>query len=367
MESYLTTPAKKHLAWPDLVRCVGVIAVIAIHTSAWFPSHGVYATVGSLARVSVPLFVLLAGLVIAYRYSAGVGPPGRFLHKRAMRTLLPWLFWAPLYFVASFTFLGEISPGLAAAAGWWSQGAGHLYFLLIIPQLYVAYLLWPRGERWAAWLAVAAICFQLGISAFRLYGTLPVPWAETLLLDNAFELFFFWIGYFALGVLVGRRIARGRWGSRVSWKLRLLSLFAFGGALALYGLLPMTSALHGQFAGGTGAFLTPTLFPAVCATTWLCFCWVDILLARRVVARAVAGISKHSLGIYIVHPLVLFGIGRTLPSIYGLGGTPTVAGLAGMVLLTLVISWTGVVGMTRIRLGILVGEAAKPAVVPAVQ
>src|SRR5689334_22735727 len=83
----------------DALRALAALAVIVVHTSHWAlqdtgADRTVWYRVTLLARFCVPAFVLLGGLVLAYRYGERK-LDGAFLMRRARRSVVPWLAWAP--------------------------------------------------------------------------------------------------------------------------------------------------------------------------------------------------------------------------------------------------------------------------------
>ncbi|TMC50483.1 MAG: acyltransferase [Chloroflexi bacterium] len=336
-----------------------MLAVIVVHVSAWPRADGgadeqVWDSLSLLARFCVPAFVVLSGLLVGYR-PGGDAPGLTWLVRRGRRTLIPWLAWAPVFLVAGIFMLGTINRNAPAVANWVGGGAGHLYYLLLIPQLYLVSLLWPQGARAAVVAAVAALALQTALGIDRLYGPVGGSATRTLILWHGYELFPFWIGYFAVGVAVGRMLARGR--LRLPATPFLLALPLTAAAL----LVVNVSTSRGQFAEGTGAFLRPLLPPLALAVSGAVFWGAPALLRRsRRLARAVGVLSRYSLGIYIVHPLVLAWIGprltvltdRRLPvSMAGVAIDAAVA-LAGGLLLTRL--------LTATPLAPLVGDTRRP-------
>jgi uncharacterized membrane protein len=198
---------------------VAALAVIVVHASYWpLQSRGVdravWGSVTLLARFCVPAFVLLTGLVLGFRYT-GERLGGAFLLRRARRSLVPWLIWAPLFCLADLLWIGSVSPTASSLGDFFSGGAGHLYFLLLVPQLYVLLLLWPARRRPLLLLTAAALLLQVGLSLVRLYVPLGSGVVANVVLNHGYELFPFWIGFFALGVLSGRWLAARRGAHRL--------------------------------------------------------------------------------------------------------------------------------------------------------
>ena len=310
--------APPHLAGADALRAVAAVAVVVIHASYWplqnrGADHAVWGSVTLLARFAVPAFVVLTGLVLGFRHgSQKLG--GAFLLRRARRSVVPWLIWAPIFCVADLIWTGDLSPSWSAVRDWWSGGAGHLYFLVLVPQLYVLLLAWPARRRPLAVVTGAAIAVQVALSVVRLEVPLGGGVIGQLMLGHGFELFPFWIGYFAIGVLAGRWL-RSRSG-------RGLPAWPFVVAVPVTAVLLLRDGVNGApnaaYATGTGAFLRPLLLPFAVALCGAVLFGAPRLLRRMPRLRSATGtLSRHSLGVYIVHPLLLTLLGElAMPALH---------------------------------------------------
>ncbi|HET9052133.1 MAG TPA: acyltransferase [Candidatus Dormibacteraeota bacterium] len=313
-----------------MLRAVAVLGVLAIHAGSWpatatHEQQSVWRAVVTLARFSVPAFVVLTGIVLEYNRRLGVRT-GDFLRRRAARSIVPWLAWAPLYAMFGMVVTGEIPRTPAGLASWLGYGGGHLYFLLLVPQLYLAFLVWPRGLRGQAVAAVLAGSLQTALCTWRLTGHVPDGTAEQLVGWHGAQGAPFWIGYFAVGVVVGhvaRRRARGP--SRPSRGAAGLDAVVLGGAAALVvigGWLLLRGEPFGAtgmvpFGRGTGAFLRPSL-PVLVAGIVVLALWSGGRIAagsspvRAAVRGAVDRLSRDAMGIYVVQAAVLYPVGRLL-------------------------------------------------------
>jgi probable poly-beta-1,6-N-acetyl-D-glucosamine export protein len=305
--------APRRLLGADALRAVAAVAVIVIHASYWpLQNRGaddaVWGSVTLLARFAVPAFVMLTGLVLGFRYGdQRLG--GAFLLRRARRSLLPWLIWAPIFCVADILWVGGVTPSWSGLAAYVSGGAGHLYFLILVPQLYVLLLAWPARRRPLALVTAGALALQVALSVVRLYVPMGSGAAHQLMLDHGFELFPFWIGYFALGVLAGRRLLERRGRGLPAWPFAL----AVPAAAALLLWNDIGTAANGAYGQGTGAFLRPLLPPFAVALSAAVLFGSTRVLARMPRLRATTDVlSRHSLGVYIVHPLLLTALGRMM-------------------------------------------------------
>jgi surface polysaccharide O-acyltransferase-like enzyme len=128
----------------DIIRILAVFLVIFSHTtdvfvlweglkgsSAW---NAVY-FLNTLSRVAVPVFIILSGYLILQKDKTKNYK--EFLQRRFSRILIPFLFWTVVYFWW-VSFWGHVKlTGQYVLQTLWSADIWHLYFLIIILELYL--------------------------------------------------------------------------------------------------------------------------------------------------------------------------------------------------------------------------------------
>jgi surface polysaccharide O-acyltransferase-like enzyme len=293
----------------DAVRALALLCVIAIHADHWplqdaGADRALWSGVDQLARVAVPWFVMLSGFLLTCQET---GPARSFLSRRLGRSLLPWAAWVPVYALVGLFLTAEIPHSWAGLAGWLQLGAGHLWFLVLIAQLYLIVLVWPRSPRGTALAGAAALLVQVGLGVYRLWAPGDAP-LQGVLLPFGFELGFCWIGYFGVGAALGARLGRSgvRWPAWPFW-------LAVPPAAWLLLWIGTPGAANASFAQGTGAFLHPAL-PLLAVPSFLAVALTAerLLVAHRRLRRATVRLSELSLGVYIVHEALLYAPGRLL-------------------------------------------------------
>jgi surface polysaccharide O-acyltransferase-like enzyme len=349
---------QRQLAGADLLRCVAVLMVIAIHTSTWQGKQDVFKaflfpSLAAVARFSVPAFVLLSGLLIAYRTT----PTNRaWLSRRLRRSLFPYVVWVPAFILFGIFVSHAIPQHFSNIIGWVGGGSDHLYYLLLAAQLCVIGMIrLPSGNRLVL-AAAAAVTIQVGLGVWRLYLPLPGGWLSDLIDVHSFQIIISWLGYAGIGAVLGERMRRGR--PLPSARVLLTCTIALGIVYLLFGV---AGSPHAELAIGTGAYLVPLLLPF---TT--CFCMLLLVSGQAMSrvsrpARFVKATSRHSLGIYLVHPAFIYLTGSLL---YGLLGSSNDALAVAAFLLMYSAAFVGGFVVTRLlaasRLAMLVGESRQP-------
>lgn len=302
--------AGQRLPEVDLLRAVALLGVGVIHAGAWVtsaeapPSENAMATVSGLARFCVPAFVFASGFVLFHSYQERALQAKAFLKRRWLRVLLPWTCCVPL-FLALDALQGDPSLQPGAVGTWLAYGPGHLYFLILIAQLYLLFLVLPRNPVRLRWATAGLVLLQVALMAWRTYGALPAgafAWPGVLASPEEAP---FWAGTFALGALTAAEWPRlaplDRW-----WPLAVLASAAAAGLLLMEGRIIADTAVR----EGSGAYLWPSRLPQTIVWS-LTLLW----LGRRFHARwgivwpAVGRLSQHSLGIYLLHPMFLAFLG----------------------------------------------------------
>ncbi len=339
----------------DLLRALALLGVLVIHAAAWAapsgaaPTSGAIPALSDLARCSIPVFVLASGFALRLRHRRD-DAPARFLARRAQRTLVPWFVWAALFLAVGLFATGEPASGPGHVAQWLAFGAGHLYFLLLVMQLYLVSLLLPGRRSTLALAAGAALALQLVLGALHTYAPQPagpLGWVGGRL---AYLEAPYYVGYFVVGALLAELWPR----------LRRLPHLLPAAAAATAAAVPVWLWTAGGVASspavhGTYAFLWPGRAPLVLAGSILVLAAGTAFRERFPSAPHAAAnwLGTRSLGVYVSHPLAL-----TLVGPFALGRLPDWPRLAFLVAASLAFGWGVVTVLSASRAGaIALGEA----------
>jgi len=290
----------------DFIRALCCILVIVVHVTASFWSVSsetsitfkVIVALNTLSRFAVPSFLFISGFTLFYSYAPQHFSLGAFYHKRLSKVFAPYFLWSAFYTVLNYSsyvaptggiswrmFLKELTLGFSSY---------HLYFMLIILQLYLIFpaLLWIYkriNQPLVAFLFFAAVNLFFVIFTdlplrdrmfpyYLLYFTAAFSFADLRLKGYAFSKVFYWVislAYFTALFYYGidnYRVALGV--PQVSWRL-FIYIFRIYGVIGSIGLYLLAEGLQQSRLKG-----------------WL----------RHPI---ISSLSRNSFTIYLVHPFFM--------------------------------------------------------------
>lgn len=192
----------------DILRVMAAFAVIAIHITAGYAALTALGyTLNQLVRFAVPMFIIISGFLLYYiDIVNGFKSVSSFYRKRFGHVLWPYFIWTVIYFAVGLIISGGYTGILNLLLQLlkhllWGTACYHLYFLVIVFQLYILYPLLriciskqPHITVTVAFLMTLATQTVLYLN---MMNKLPLPdnWQSLYLV--AFPV---WIFYFALGM-----------------------------------------------------------------------------------------------------------------------------------------------------------------------
>jgi surface polysaccharide O-acyltransferase-like enzyme len=326
---------EQRLPEPDVLRAVGIVAVVIIHSSAiaqgaLTPASRLYPVYFGLTRLvlfGVPLFVFVSGLVLGHRYSVGPFSGRTFYRRRLATVVVPYAAWTAIYWLYS-TLAAAGPDGLPAALAtlatraWWAGLARvfflgtayyHLYFVVIIVQFYLLFpLLLAMGRALAGRPLVALLGAALIHLAYAL-GARRLGWAFS---DRFFLTYFV---FFSAGLLAGLRLPAFRRFASGHEKSLAAAFWATAGLYVGFTLLVLLrpagspwARLATSGAAGLTSVLIWTLYSLTAGAYFLALAsgrWHG-WRGQRWLPPLFIALGRESFGIYLIHPLVLDGLER---------------------------------------------------------
>ncbi|MCS6919313.1 MAG: acyltransferase [Fimbriimonadales bacterium] len=291
----------------EIFRGLAILEVVFHHASGRFlgilDKEGmawlVLAILNRTLHYAVPAFLMMTAFALTLSLLRDFNLK-RYTTNRALRALLPYLFWSGLYLLYRL-YVSNTPPDWSRWADYlfWGKAYFHLYFLAVAMQLYLLLpLLLPavrlRPPFWVALIAIVALAMAVYWCNRWVYR---VPYTGSYVLwYTPVVLLGLWLATQAhrLGELVRR-----------GWLLALASA-----SVGLWLYLPLAlQAIQRipvntfQYQVGNWLFTAGVSFLLLAVAYWL----------SRSQARVAAGLQvlgRYSLQIYLIHPLILSELNR---------------------------------------------------------
>lgn len=290
----------------DLLRVAAVFFVIMLHVSAesWGSADvtsyewQIYNLFDSISRWGVPVFVMISGALFLERNI----PPERLLKKYVLKVMLLYFVWSLVYALIYQLILQNDLDGFFLS---WITGHYHLWFLRMIAGLY---LIVPFLKRITEDRDLTRYYLILGgVIAFAVPETVSLISLFSDSYASAFRTFIeraylgFFVNfpvYFVLGLCLRRaKLSRGT-------ECALLQLGVIGFLLTI--VLSMWASAYKE--APVSSFYTNSTLNVAFEAVGVFILFRKLFSARKFgpkAERVISGLSKYTLGVYLVHPLVM--------------------------------------------------------------
>ncbi|WP_281885745.1 acyltransferase [Paenibacillus sp. YYML68] len=294
----------------QLVRAIAIVAVLVIHATAdatvelqtGSGSQAMYVLINKLHNFAVPVFILLSGLVLFYRYKDDFGSRQAvsFYTKRLKLIVIPYLVWSLFYYLYNQWIYDRSNVRFDASAFAellpWADASYHLYFMIIIVQFYVLFPLLMGLCHKYAWIGRHLIWLGLIVhAAFYVYHDMVRP------VDHMASLCLNYFSMFTLGGWIGLHYEQ----VTVWLKRRLGLVLACTAACGLS--FAILFVLDDRKLFSMSAYTFQALFFGYAGLAALTFIRLGqwIVSHQPRVSAALQALGAASFGIYLVHPAVL--------------------------------------------------------------
>lgn len=336
------TTTDNRIVWLDVIRCVAMLMVIGVHcidpfyispTMRAIPEYTHWAAIyGSLLRPSVPLFVMMTGLLLL---PVKQQPLSTFYKKRIYRVLFPFLIWSVLYSMFPW-FTGVLGLPKEIIGDFFCYTQGHESQSLIDSLKDVAMIPFnfshKENHMWYIYLLIGLYLYMPFFSAWiekaseKTKRTFLLIWVASLFLPyireyvvnllfdrsgyafgedtwNEFGLFYYFAGFNGY-LLLGHYVRQGNQWSLPKTLLICIVMFAIGYYVTYTGF--STTA-----ANPNATETEMELYFTFCSPNVLLMTLAVFLLLQKavvttpIVVKALANITKCGFGIYMVHYFVV--------------------------------------------------------------
>lgn len=306
----LSAGIQPRTAYFDILRIIAALAVVMIHVSVYPWKAEAVTTMNwaaanfydSLARFSVPVFVMISGALFLSRERS----VKQLYQKSILRIAIAFAFWSVFYALAVYLYEAVTEP---QNQGNWQElladmirGHYHLWFLPMIVGLYmVTPFLRKILESESLTKYLLTLSFVLGIIVPQFLAILPLFFPElgsaVSNLWKNFNLSAGYVSYFVMGYILHR--------AKLSPKTeRLIYLLGGAGLFATFVLTAVVSVWKGTPKSLFYENLTLNVFLySIAIFVWLGRHFLRIKSER--LSKFVQGVSKCSFGACLVHVMVL--------------------------------------------------------------
>lgn len=302
---------KTYLFEIHFLRALACLMVVGVHVSATNSAmnNDTYNSftyfLNQIGRFGTPIFALISGFLLFYPLTRKKFKIGYFLKTRISKIIIPFLLWSAVYRYLRFYYeKWELADPWKEAGTILSGNAFyHLYFIAIVVQFYIIFPFIQKIFKTQSLILV--FTFISFIISYKLYGFHPNmegPLGDYLGGKSFMPI---WIFYFAFGGFMAFY-----WEGIVAvtkkrkWLMLFISIAIFAGAVVEY-------TMNGYVSNRRISNLIniPLLSLAVVGI-------YPFLSKWAVIKKPLVVLGQYSMGIYLVHPLILYLMARHLPESY---------------------------------------------------
>lgn len=282
--------APPRLAGLDAVKAAAIALVVLIHAAPVEPSAYRSQVIQGLARLAVPIFLVVTGYLAGRKGTSRDKLAGYFRRFLALHLGYGAFYWA--LDLVHHGAPGTLTPKAVLLHFGAGAYAGQFYFAILLQLFFLAAFALPeRFWRRAAWLPVSAAAALGGALLLQAEpdGGTPLGWIARAR-ENPFWL---WLFYFQLGGLLGARAADATLRALAPGRAFPAALLVAGVAVVVLGAPPpgaegtLRYARVSILAGSTLVALAVPALAALSAPAWL------------------RGLGRESFGIYVLNPAIL--------------------------------------------------------------
>jgi len=300
-----------YLIQADVIRVLAIIGTLTIHylypiysrpdflggTSWW-----VAAFLNTLARPSIPLFIMLSGsLLISKNESVNAN-----LKRTVQRLVVPFGIWAVVYFFWNVLVMGHALTTFDFVSMFATGAVFHLYFLVILIGLYL-FLPMIRAILSQASSEIINYLVELSLGAGIVLYLVQYLLVPNFPLLNSFTIWFPYLGYFLLGFLLMKPLSN----KKIPYKWLYLGSVIVTLLLGYLNLFLLSKGITIFMKNGISYFdeyLSPNVVLMSISLYQLLYHSSSLrkkVLSSALITRAIQELARAAFAVYIIHFIVL--------------------------------------------------------------
>lgn len=305
----MNSPQEKSFFYEiNFIRALACLLIVMVHVSAQFAqaNGGDFTSYtyfwNQIARFGTPIFAVIGGFLLFNQYRKREFLLSRFAASRITKVLFPFLFWSIFYIIykdivglrafPSLETPGEIIDFIYVFVR--GETNYHLYFMSVVLQFYILFpFLIKASKSFNRYLLLFILAFIINFLLVRYHPVLGNSYVDMIISERSF--LFRWIFFFMIGGMLSYF-----WTPIMKWVTQYKRT-----SISIGFLILAFGALEYLIQGSVGSnresnfFNIPMLFLAGASLYLICG-----RLPR--LQHAVVSLGNLSLGIYLIHPFVLF-------------------------------------------------------------
>ncbi|MBM7679277.1 acyltransferase [Gracilibacillus alcaliphilus] len=291
------------------IRAIACIMVVLVHVSANSYSNSHFADFWSLyinqySRLGTPVFAVISGFLLFHSVNGRSFRLSRFLKSRTAKIVLPFIIWSMVYLVIRASYGEEVFTSMRQFLGHFVYGSAqyHLYFIVTVIQFYLIFPLLQiiKNRRIILWLFFVSIPMQYWWFQAATEVSLRSGIVDNIIHHHSFLLY--WLSYFIFG-----GVLQFYYHEIKEWiaKYKYLVLSAFIITLVLI----FREIEQGSLIASSRAE-NMLYVPVFVLFLLMTFPYLSKYSSFAVIWRLV---GSYSMGIYLVHPLIIFLLDKINP------------------------------------------------------
>lgn len=328
--------ANQYINEIHFLRAIACLFVLFVHVSAnYYSKNGnefneITQFFNQIGRFGTPIFAVISGFLLFLQVRNKGFDLKRFYHSRMVKIGMPFLIWSVFYLVfMKIVLKADIFTGWKSFLFGFAMGESyyHLYFMSIVFQFYLIFPILQLVKSKVGWWILLILALALNVYFVNFYSPETKNLVTELLTQRA--IFTKWVFFFIFGGFLAYH-----WESiqRIGKKIDWFGYVIFGGlvVIAVYEYKLKGSIPNNRWANMVNI---PVMTLAVIGM-------YQSLRKVEWLEKFFETLGNLSMGIYLVHPLVIFLYSRTLPN--GAWTTVTFPIILGLVLVTSILVIRGI-------------------------
>ncbi|MGD6818958.1 acyltransferase [Metabacillus sp. 84] len=302
---------KAYLFEIHFLRALACLGVLAVHVSATY--YGMNGEkfdafshfLNQVGRFGTPIFAVISGFLLFLQVRNKGFQFGKYIKSRFAKVIIPFILWSVAYRYMMYLYTGKGIADPATEIITFLEGESfyHLYFISIVLQFYLIFPLLAKLFNSQSLIIVFA--FVSLIISYNLYGIQP-PFDGALGEFIASKAFMpVWIFYFAFGGLMAYY-----WeGIRDFAVKRPITMLLVTIAVTIGCVIEYKTVGYVSNRRLTNLVNIPLLCVSIVGM-------YPLLSKFAAVRQPLVLLGKYSMGIYLIHPMILYLLARHLPEQY---------------------------------------------------